>query len=602
MENTIKIMDSVLASKIAAGGVVERPASVVKELIENSLDAGATEVNIFLTEGGIKSIKVVDNGQGLSKVDLPLAFERHATSKLSSVEDLEGIQTMGFRGEALPSIASISKVTLKSRQVGSELGVSIRVDGGGRPVILDAGLPEGTIVQVNDIFFNTPARQKFLRTPSTEFGRVLELIRRTALSRPDVRFRLSNGSSTAIDTPSGTLSERVRDIFGSEVLEDLVELDPSRITEGASLSGFVARPERCYPTGKNLFTYVNGRFVRDKSITRAVSLGYAGMIDRGRYPFVVIDLKIPGGEVDVNVHPAKTEVRFRRPSFIFDIIKGGVGLALARAGAKKREGGDFSDLSGATREAYSPPVTRGYAPRFGSSVHVASEVASNWAEAESTQGAVLPEIMDGGKAIQEPLFLELQVIGQLWGEFILAETKGSLCIIDQHAAAERIRFEELKAAFYGREQVRSQYLLVPERFETTPEERDALVRAVPTLTGLGFEITSFGASLKEGGETFIVKALPELLAGRSVGKLLREVAEETANYGGSTSVNEALDAVLMRIACHSVIRGSRALNPEEARALLRDMSEIDFSAHCPHGRPVMREFTREELETVFKRR
>ena len=622
MANTIKIMDPHLALKIAAGEVVERPASVVKELIENSLDAGATEVSIYVTEGGRREIRVVDNGAGLSMEDARLAFERHATSKLKSEDDLIGIMTMGFRGEALPSIASIARVTLKSRRKGDVSGVLVEVEGGGDVTSRAEGCPDGTSVEVRDLFFNTPARLKFLRTPSTEFGHILELVKRLALASPEVRFNLTHGSTKALDTPGGTLGERLVDIFGKDVAKGLIETGIGRAAVGEGASGFISRPELSYPTMKHVFTYVNGRFVRERTITRALIDGYLGMLDKGRYPFAVINVTVPPGEVDVNVHPAKTEVRFSRPSGVFEVVRGAVSQAISGAGVFK---------GGAVGADAGPPGSGGRAAPWGGypgrgAAPSLREAGTGWPSGTSARaaGGEPGELDRGGSDARadlggatEPVFTEtwtdigdMEVIGQLFGEFLLTQSQGAFFIIDQHAAAERVRFERLKALYKGAqsgkapkgpEKINGQYLLVPERVETTPSEAEALRGAMGFLGSLGFEIIEFGPSQKEGGETFIIKATPEMLGGQKTAGLIKELAEELEDSGGSSVLEEKIDSVLMTIACHSVIRGPRTLDKEEARALLKDMAEVDFSAHCPHGRPVVKSFTRVELDRVFKR-
>ena len=619
MANTIKIMDPHLASKIAAGEVVERPASVVKELVENSLDAGATEVSIYVTEGGRREIRVVDNGGGLSMEDAVLAFERHATSKLKSEDDLVNILTMGFRGEALPSIASIARVVLKSRRKGDVSGVLVEVEGGGDVTSRAEGCPDGTSVEVSDLFFNTPARQKFLRTPSTEFGHILELVKRLALASPCVRFRLTHGSTRALDTPGGTLGERLIDIFGKDVAKGLIETGIGKAAVGGGASGFISRPELSYPTMKHVFTYVNGRFVRERTITRALIDGYLGMLDKGRYPFAVINVTVPPGEVDVNVHPAKTEVRFSRPSGVFEVVRFMVSQAISGAGVFK--GGAEAGIPHSGKEAApSSSSWGGYPGR--SAASVLREAGRGWpsgmggpggmvgagAIGTGVRGEGVAGVELGGSSEQGFTEIrDMEVIGQLFGEFLLAQSQGVFFIIDQHAAAERVRFERLKALYKGGQDGKAskggpgQYLLVPERVETTPVEADSLRGSMGFLGSLGFEIVEFGPSQKEGGETFMVKATPEMLGGQSTTGLIKELAEELADSGGSSVLEEKIDSVLMTIACHSVIRGPRTLDREEARAFLKEMAEVDFSAHCPHGRPVVKSFTRAELDRVFKR-
>ncbi|MEE9614811.1 MAG: DNA mismatch repair endonuclease MutL, partial [Thermodesulfobacteriota bacterium] len=323
VKNTIRVMDPVLASKIAAGEVVERPASVVKELVENAIDAGATEVTVQVAEGGKRLIRVADNGSGLSREDAALAFERHATSKITDESDLFDIHTMGFRGEAISSIASVARVVIKTRLRGEVEGTRVTVEGGSEPEVGAEGMPEGTTVEVRDIFYNTPARSKFMRTATTEYGHIADTFRKLVFARPEIRMKLTHGSSKPIEAGGRSLAEKISDIFGRDIMKELVPLKAVS-AEGVSVEGLVGRPEFSGPTAKKLFTYINGRWVRDRGVTRAVIDGYEGMIERGRYPFAVIKLTLPPAEVDVNVHPAKSEVRFRKPSFIYDIVRAAV--------------------------------------------------------------------------------------------------------------------------------------------------------------------------------------------------------------------------------------------------------------------------------------
>jgi DNA mismatch repair protein MutL len=576
----IHILDKSLASKIAAGEVIERPESVLKELLENSLDAGAASISIQIIEGGKRLIKVVDDGTGIAREDAPLAFLRHATSKISTEDDLEHIMTMGFRGEALASISSVARVTLKTKKRGEVAGTSIVIEGGSEPAISDEGCPEGTSIEIKDLFYNTPARLKFLRGAEAEYGRILEIFKRIALVHPERRFRIIHGSGRALDVMSGTLRQRITDLFGVDP-KQLIELDTP------DLKGFIGTHELTYPTVKYVHTYVNGRPVRDRSINRAILEGYGQLLDPGRYPFIVLDLKTPPEDVDVNIHPTKSEVRFKNTRYVYDLVKYAVRGALTAFSAR--------------------PVSYERPQPFRSGAQTGrpflAEQGEQYSPSIQEEAPLSLQFEAADETTKNPEFLGLVIIGQLWGEFIIAETPerdGTIYIIDQHGAAERCAFERLKAAFASGG-VKSQALLLPERFETTPDEKEEVLSALPKLSEMGFEVAAFGPSIKSGGETFLVKSVPDILSGRASCHLVKELAQEMAAFGGSSKIDEKIEAALMRVACHSVVRGPRALSSAEAQALLKDLSKVDFAGHCPHGRPVVKRISRGELEAMFKR-
>lgn len=579
----IHILDKSLASKIAAGEVVERPESVLKELLENSIDAGATFINVHIIEGGKRLIKVVDNGSGIAKEDAPLAFLRHATSKISTEDDLERIMTMGFRGEALASISAVSRVILRTRRPGEVAGTSVEIEGGSEPVISDDGCPEGTSIEIKDLFYNTPARLKFLRGAEAEYGRILEIFKKIALVNPEKRFRISHGSGRPLDVMPATLRQRVADLFGVDASK-LIEIDTP------DLKGFIGTHELTYPTPKYVHTYVNGRWVRDRSINRAILEGYGQLLDPGRYPFIVLDLKVPPEDVDVNIHPTKSEVRFRKTSYIYDLVKYAVRGVLTSHSARPVSYDRPQSFRSSGVQTQRPFLAEAGEP-YNSTVTrpVESPLSFQFEEAEDDT--------------KNPEFLGLTVIGQLWGEFLIAETPerdGNIYIIDQHGAAERCAYERLKEAFASGT-VRSQTLLLPEQFETTPDEKEEVLKALPKLSEMGFEVVAFGPSIKSGGETFLIKSVPDILSGRVCDHLVKDLAQETSAFGGSSKIDEKIEAALMRVACHSVIRGAKELSREQGQALLKDLSKVDFAGHCPHGRPVVKRISRGELEAMFKR-
>jgi DNA mismatch repair protein MutL len=604
MTDRIKILDKHMAAKIAAGEVVERPASVVKELLENSLDAGAKSISIKIAEGGKRLISVTDDGAGMSAADALKAFLSHSTSKVATEADLEAIATLGFRGEALASISAVARVLLTTKERGSNsaaAGVSVKIEGAGEAELTPAGCTEGTTVEVRDLFFNTPARLKFLRSTSSELGRIMEIVKSAALINPRIRFTLLNGLNRSIDTAPGTgadpMASRIRELFGKKTALELIRV------ENPFVNGFISTHELSFATTKGLHLYVNGRPIRDRSINHAIIGGYERLLDNGRFPFVVLDILIPFADVDVNIHPAKSEVRFKNPRGVYELVRSTVKLALAK-----------ETHPGAETLA---AKAKGRPPAVGAGANAA--LTGPYATAESTAAyrpghAPLREtapVLSGssaghgpdGPALKSPEFAELTPVGQLFGEFLVAENPdtGEYYIIDQHGAEERSAFEKLKEACYGGDAIKRQLLLLPERVETTPQERDALNRARERLEKLGFEIEPFGPSGTLGGETFLIKSVPELLGPKDPARLVKDLAEELSALDGSTLVEECIDSALMRIACHSVIRGPRALSREESAALLKKLARIDFAGHCPHGRPVVKRFSRRELEQMFKR-
>lgn len=601
MNNKIHILPPLLAAKIAAGEVVDRPASVVKELMENSIDAGAASITVTLAEGGRRLIRVVDDGCGISRDDAALAFVRHATSKITVEDDLWAIRTMGFRGEALASISSVARVVMRTRRDGDGVGTIVEAAGIDGPAVADDGCPAGTSIEVKDLFFNTPARLKFLRSTAAEFGRCVEVFKKIAFAHPDKRMKLIHGTSRVIDSPSGALRERIADIAGRETADRLVAVDTPFI------KGFVAQPDIHYAVASNLFTYVNGRPVKDRTITRAVIDGCGSALDRMRYPFAVLDIIIDPADVDVNIHPAKTEVRFKDQRFIYDAVKAGVSGAFAASGILPSNTASSSGASGryATERPRPGFVSEGFSP------------ADAYEGAPSQSGNLLQgqgrEIESGGErlpfhdindAVVDWRLLELDTIGQLWGEFLLAASMvngGEFYIIDQHGAAERCAYERLKKNWYGIARVSTQALLLPERVETTPQEAAELNASLGQIERMGFVVEPFGLAPRLGGETFLIKAVPDILAGKGAAGVIKDLASDFADSGGSRKLEERIDSALMRLACHSVIRGPRPLTRQEGNALLAMLASVDLSGYCPHGRPVIRRYTRAEIDAIFKR-
>jgi DNA mismatch repair protein MutL len=512
---------------------------------------------------------------------------RHATSKITEEKDLDAIRTMGFRGEALASISTVARVRLRTRRPGELTGTSVTIEGGSAPAITDDGCPEGTSVEARDLFYNTPARQKFMKSAASEFGRVADVFKRIAIINPGVRFRLVHGSSRpAVDTAGGTLRARLSDIFGADVAAGLMELKAPNVT------GFIGAPG-AYASRKSLYIYVNGRPVQDKGINRAIIDGYGTVIDGPRFPLVVLDLAVAPEDVDINIHPAKSEVRFRNPGLVYDTVKTAIRLALAGGLTPGRE----ASLPG--RKDGAAGFTPYRAPEAGTPAFLQ--------ESTPALSPVPPDearlgFHADGNEVKNPEFLDLITVGQLWGEYLIAESRangGEFYLVDAHGAAERAAFEGLKRRYFNGGEIKRQMLLLPERVETTPEQGDGITGALEYLARLGFEIIPFGPSARAGGETFMIKATPDILGSRSSADLIKELAEDLSDVGGSSAVEERIEAALMRIACHSVIRGARRLTAEEGNALLRKLADIDFAGHCPHGRPVVKRFSRREVEAMF---
>ncbi|HEY6872673.1 MAG TPA: DNA mismatch repair endonuclease MutL [Geobacteraceae bacterium] len=594
MSARIKILPENLTNKIAAGEVVERPASVVKELVENALDAGATEVTVEIESGGKKLIRVTDNGSGMSREDALLSLERHATSKIATDADLFHLATLGFRGEALPSIASVSRFSLATREAARIEGAEIYAEGGRIKDVKACGMAYGTEIAVRNLFFNTPARLKFLKSTETEAGHVGEFLARLAISRPEVRFTYLSDGRTVFRALNGTLRERAASLLGNSLAADLYPVEFE--SGGISVSGLVAPPGCSRSAASHLYTYINGRFIRDRVVQHAILQAYRNFMERGRYPVVVLFIQVPPGEVDVNVHPTKHEVRFREQARVHDAIQAAVESVLRK-----------TPWIRAQPVAEAPPAVPS-PPQSASSVRVAEvrESLARYASLPQRQETfavppppvarpVVPERNElRAEAGPAGYFSGLTVIGQFNAAYILCQDGTDLVVIDQHAAHERVAFERLKLEFAALG-VESQGLLFPETVELSFREAATLAEHAAELTRLGFELEAFG------GATWLVKGVPRLVAGRDCLRILRDILEELAGLGKSRTFADAQEEILTRIACHSVVRGSHPLTLPEITALFLQMDTTEFSSNCPHGRPVSRTIGLGEIEKMFKR-
>jgi len=584
----VRILSEIIANKIAAGEVVERPASVVKELAENSLDAGATDIRLEISAGGRRLIRISDNGHGMSREDALLALERHATSKITTDHDLEAISSLGFRGEALPSIASVSRLRLKSREAGSPEGTEIVVEGGTVRSVSACGMAVGTDLTVEQLFFNTPARLKFLRSAETEAAHVGDLIVRLAISRPDVSFSYQNDGREVLRVPPDTLQHRLQKM----VARDAVLFPVAGETAAATLNGYFAPPSTARSTTTAMFTYINGRFVRDKVVQHAIMQAFRPIIEKGRYPLLALFIDLPPGEVDVNVHPTKHEVRFRHQSQVHDTIQG-VLEGVLRASPWLQQRGPTAS----TGVLQSPPQQTGKNHQTGVQQALGRFMAAPPAVPQRVYEPSEP--YQPAEQLPAPpapsgYFSSLSVIGQFRAAYILCQADDRLVIIDQHAAYERVRFEQLKTGF-STGGIESQRLLLPDTLELSFSEADAVHRYKPVLDSLGFELEEFG------GQTWRINAVPRIVTGQDHGSLLRDLLAELIEQGSSSTFDLVRDELLARVACHSVVRGSHPLERRQMEGLLKDMDHTDFSAHCPHGRPVSYEIALQELEKFFKR-
>ena len=572
----IRLLPDTLISQIAAGEVVERPTSVLKELLENSLDSGATEIGVALAEGGVKQIRVVDNGSGIARDDLAMAFARHATSKIASLDDLEQVRSLGFRGEALASIASVARVGLASRAAGADRAFAVRAEGGSIGTVEPAAQPPGTSVEVDDLYYNTPARRKFLKSEATEFGHCEEAFRRTALSRPDVTLSLRHNGRVIARFGLGDSGKRVEAALGEEFARSMRPISASGVL---GLSGFAASPAYTRADRDAQFVYVNGRFVRDKLLAHALREAYRDVLHGERHPAYVLFLEIDPRAVDVNVHPAKTEIRFRDPRAVHQFVFHAVAKALSGTAAE-------------TPAAIATPLVEGNAltPQFRQAGLGLAQPVARYAAMLAEPGASQPPA-DASAPDAPPLGYAL---AQLHGIYILAQNRQGLVLVDMHAAHERILYERLKTALDSRA-MNTQKLLIPSTFHAdrvdvaTAEEHGA------TLNRLGFDVAAISPF------ALAVRAVPSMLAEADASVLARALLRDIREYGASRVLTERRDELLGTMACHGAVRAHRALTIPEMNALLREMEETERSGQCNHGRPTWFQMSLADLDKLFMR-
>lgn len=602
----INALDPRLANQIAAGEVVERPASVVKELVENALDAGSTRIDIDIDEGGVKRIRVRDNGEGVHVDDLPLALLRHATSKIHDLEDLETVATLGFRGEALASISSVSRLTLTTSDNESGLGHVVRSEGRDMSAQVEASAhARGTTVEVRDLFFNTPARRKFLKSENTEFSHIEETVKRLALANPDIAFALShNGRQIHGLRPAMEEMEwrrRVASLCGPAFMESAIPVDIDH--SGLRLRGWLGLPTFSRAQADLQYFYVNGRMVRDRVVTHAVRQAYADVLFHGRHPAYVLFFELDPGAVDVNVHPTKHEVRFREQRHVHDFLYRSLHRIIADLKPQDQApaGTGTLALAGTTslheQAPLALPAGSPYTPTAGnwssSPDYTASALGENRATFAASQSFQRP-----GNMAQETTPGEAPPLGfaiaQLHGIYILAQSAEGLIIVDMHAAHERITYERLKQNF-NENTLASQPLLVPLSLAVSTREADLAENDTGFFQRLGFELERMGP------ETLLVRAVPTLLGQARAEALVRDVLADLAVHGNTRRIEETQNELLATMACHGSVRAGRALSITEMNALLRDMEATERAGQCNHGRPTWTRLTMSDLDKLFLR-
>jgi len=596
VKGKIVVMTEDLANKIAAGEVVERPASIIKELLENSIDAGATDITVEIEGGGNTSIRIRDNGEGVEAGDVPLVFERHATSKIYSFDDLYRINSLGFRGEAMSSIAAVSHVEMITKTKDAIAGTKILVDGGTVREIVEVGCPEGTLIRVSDIFYNMPVRRKFMKKTSTEQSHCLEVITRLVLAAPHIKISVISGMKTLLNVQKTTdPEERIALVLGGDFRNHALSVDSAR---GAMrLRGLAAGPAYTRSNGNNIIVYVNNRAVRDGLLTQAVLAAYRPVIEARKYPAAVLFLEIPREEVDVNVHPAKREVKFREPGLVFGFVSSVLAERLAKIdimqGTSVYENiPSTGDVTPDGRKGVAEALRRYTISSGTKALFPGTEV--NIAASRSPENMVVPPPSEVYDRKDEGLtFSSLQFMGQVGGTYLVFSSGDRLVIIDQHAAHERILFEKLKSSEAKNQ---SQRLLLPEIVEFTPADHVRFVEQDMFFADAGFEIEHLGEY------TVSVKAVPALLSGVDIPLLIQDAVEEIEKTGKQVSLEIMKEKLFAFIACRAAVKAHHRMSEEEVAHLCKDLDATPYSATCPHGRPTFVLIDNAALERMFKRR
>jgi len=600
MVNLIHILPNNLVNKIAAGEVIERPSSVVKELVENSIDASSAEISVFIKDGGKRSIKVVDNGIGMSESDALLSLERHATSKINEEKDLDHISTLGFRGEALPSIASVSQLTLKTRTKNYESGTKIDADGGKIISVSKTGISEGTEIEVRNIFYNTPARLKFLKSATTELNNINDTIVRLSLSNTLISFCFSHNDREMINLQkSENIITRIKFIFGNEFSENLLQIKSE--DETTVLEGYISKPDLLRNSRTDQYIFVNGRSIKDRTIFHAIMEGYKSIIPREQYPSVFLFLKIEPSQIDVNTHPAKVEIKFAKPQKIHSLISKTISETLdknrlVKSFVSRKEfiaPKEYPEFISFDKESdLFQKIT------FDKQNNNVSEILNKYFPVEPKEYLRTEESKNGynnSNLLPYISLLDLRILGQIKNSFIIAESSDSLVFVDQHAAHERILYFNLKKQVLENS-LEVKPLLFPLTIDTSFRDKHLINEHKKNLLACGFEVEEFGAN------TIIIKSIPSLLDEKYAKSAILALIDDLSSYSRKENMRVFEDSILKSIACHSAVKANQKLEIDEMKFLLKEMERIKFSDFCPHGRPAIFELKITEIEKRFLRR
>jgi DNA mismatch repair protein MutL len=621
----IQILPDILSNKIAAGEVVERPSSVVKELLENSIDANSSRIIIDIENGGRSLIRISDNGSGMNRDDALLSIERYATSKIRTDADLYSIKTLGFRGEALPSIASVSRFSLITRDESSETGTQILIDGGKIKSVTEVGTPVGTMIDVKNLFYNTPARRKFLKSTNSEMGHIADTLSGIALGRPKIGFQLLHNGKMVKKWPLSTNPlDRVSSVFGQDIRRDLHKIELE--TENVSVFGWISSPSITQSTSQKIYLYVNGRFIRDRGLQHALFEGYQGRLMKGRFPIAVLFIKVPFEQLDVNVHPTKHEIRFAGYRNVYETLKSAIFNVWNTIDHKKPEPVSIEMPTHKHISRIDQPST---ALLFSQNRYEAKEIPfqvppqkTNFKYDESSEKETISEKLSLYRSstnstvqeksrhqqasyadypeAQKDLYLStgiqipFRVIGQFHNTYIVCESENEFILLDQHAAHERILFERLKRKA-KKSGSPAQKLLIPEIIDFGYSESAILERLLPGLLDFGLEIEPFG------GNAFAVKAIPALISDREIKPFIVEMVEKISDIGFADGIEKTIDDCLIMMACHGAIRANQALSEKEMIGIIDQLAQCENPSHCPHGRPIRIRWSISELEKKFKR-
>jgi len=623
-EHIVHILPEQVASQIAAGEVVERPASAVKELIENSLDAGARSVSVEILGGGSALIAVADDGTGMTRADAILSLRRHATSKIRSAADLSAIRTLGFRGEALASIASVSHLRMQTRRAADDHGVEVAAEAGNIEDTRTCAMAAGTRIEVRQLFFNTPARLKFLKTLATEQGAIGEAFQRIALANHNIAFRLSADGRTIFDLPrANSVLERFRQVFGPKIASRMLAFELDR--PGIRAQGLAATSQESFASGRMIFTFVNGRSVRDRTLIRAIEQGYQTLIPRGRHPAALLFVNMRHEDVDVNVHPMKTEVRFRNGGAVFEVVYHAIRDRLAEqtesapvatsvdtAAASEAPAPSTDDaatglitaasIGDDARAGQSPSVPSGSVtnPRGEAPLRLVPDAPNPAMFQRPLSLAYDRDARGGGAATAAhptapiPMYSRLRVIGQIFAGYIALETEEGLLLIDQHAAHERVTFEKLRRELRDGG-IRTQAMLAPVSVELNPVRASQVHGALSGLRAMGFDVEPFGPT------TLLLKGAPAVFGPEGGAKLLGDMIDSMGDTGFRGGGEAAFENWLKQLACHGSVRVGRVLELAEIHSLLAELDRTEFKTNCPHGRPVHIQFGRAQIERMFRR-